>query len=195
MTEDDVREALGWTKTLLTQRLQLLELGEPIQEALTSDRITVAQARTIGELPDEQHERFIDVAASLPTARLREMVQSEIQRREAIDAPEPLDDEPDPEEADTDTDDDADDLNAVEMARIIDGRLCDLISYCVDNETPSHTRMVYTARSIEWGALGNEDLDGLVSILTTLCEVNDCVGTYDPAEGDEDDAPQAVEEE
>ncbi len=92
--ETEVKDALGWSQTLLTQRLGLLEMTEQVQEGLRDDRITVSQARAITQLPDDRHERFVDVASALTTQRLKELVDRELEKINRAQNPELAGDDP-----------------------------------------------------------------------------------------------------
>ena len=54
---------VGWSKTLMTQRLALLELNDDVQGYLQEDKITVRQARVVDEAPDEIRGLLLDEAS------------------------------------------------------------------------------------------------------------------------------------
>lgn len=66
---DEFRAALGWSKTLITQRLALLDMTLELQDALNRDTITVMQARTINEADHNHHEALITLAEEGATVR------------------------------------------------------------------------------------------------------------------------------
>ncbi len=61
-TIESFRKALGWSKTLVTQRIGLLSLGEPIREALRGDLISVRQAKIVNEAPEEYQGALLSLA-------------------------------------------------------------------------------------------------------------------------------------
>lgn len=61
-SEAEIQSALGFTKTLITQRIALLTMSEEIQNALKEDGISVGQARAISEAPSSHQERLIELA-------------------------------------------------------------------------------------------------------------------------------------
>jgi len=74
---EDFRVALGWTKTMVTQRLALLEMSEPIQTALEKDTISVNQARAIQDADENHHDTLIELAENgCTTKALKEEVES-----------------------------------------------------------------------------------------------------------------------
>jgi ParB/RepB/Spo0J family partition protein len=85
-SREEICRTLGWTPTKLTQRLNLLDLSSVLQQALDSGRIIVQHARMIAMLPDDQHEKYVEIAASLQDGtKLREMVERELK---IVEAPE-----------------------------------------------------------------------------------------------------------
>ena len=71
----EFRKELGWSKTLISQRLALLEMSDAIIFELKNDNISVNQARTINQAPDEYQSELIDLAKVGTTAKaLREKV-------------------------------------------------------------------------------------------------------------------------
>ena len=68
-SEPEIRSALGFSKTLITQRLGLLDMSAEVQDALKDDSISVGQARAINEAPEEHKERLIDLAKSGATTK------------------------------------------------------------------------------------------------------------------------------
>lgn len=74
---EDFRVALGWTKTMVTQRLALLEMSGPIQTALEKDTISVNQARAIQDADENHHDVLIELAENGGTVKaLKEEVES-----------------------------------------------------------------------------------------------------------------------
>jgi ParB/RepB/Spo0J family partition protein len=54
--------ALGWTKTLITQRLSLLNMSVVVQEALHTDSVSVRQAKLIDKAEDQYQEELVSLA-------------------------------------------------------------------------------------------------------------------------------------
>jgi ParB/RepB/Spo0J family partition protein len=68
-TPAEIRQALGFSKTLITQRLALLEMSSTVQRALQDDGIGVGQARAISEAPESHQERLVELAKSGATTK------------------------------------------------------------------------------------------------------------------------------
>lgn len=69
---ESLSRSLGWSKTLITQRLALLEMPAEVQEALKRDSISVGQARAIASAPADALCDLIKTAeggATLSTLR------------------------------------------------------------------------------------------------------------------------------
>ena len=66
---EEFRAALGWSKTLITQRLALLDMTLVVQDALERDAISVMQARAINEADHNHHESLIMLAEDGATVR------------------------------------------------------------------------------------------------------------------------------
>ena len=66
---NEFRVALGWSKTLITQRLALLDMTLEVQDALDRDSITVMQARAINDADHHHHETLIKMAEEGATVR------------------------------------------------------------------------------------------------------------------------------
>lgn len=61
-TIESFRKALGWSKTLVTQRIGLLSLSDFIREALRADLISVRQAKVVDEAPQEYQGALLSLA-------------------------------------------------------------------------------------------------------------------------------------
>lgn len=59
---EDFAPALGWTKTLITQRLSLLDFSQVVQDALHEDTVSVRQAKIIDGANEEHREVLLDLA-------------------------------------------------------------------------------------------------------------------------------------
>lgn len=68
-TPTEIRQALGFSKTLITQRLALLDMSPTVQNALQDDGISVGQARAISEAPESHQERLVELAKSGATTK------------------------------------------------------------------------------------------------------------------------------
>ncbi len=179
MDRNEVADALGYSQTLITQRLQLLDYSDPIQQALTADKISVMQARACATLPEDRHERFVDIAADLPIAKFREMVDSELERIERMANPEP----PEPVEMDDEDDEDIEDDN-VDPTLLVTGivsLLCDLASHSFDDES-QQARAIVVFKSIEWSALPFDDLESLNGTLSDIADAGGFEGASDFSE-------------
>ena len=66
---DEFRVALGWSKTLVTQRIALLDMSFSLQDALDEDSISVNQARAISEAEESHHDALIKLAENGCTAK------------------------------------------------------------------------------------------------------------------------------
>lgn len=64
-----IRKSLGWSKTIITQRLALLDMSPQVQEALGTNEISVGQARAITNAPEERQQELIEMAKEGATMR------------------------------------------------------------------------------------------------------------------------------
>lgn len=78
---DEFRAALGWSKTIVTQRLALLDMSLPLQDALEGDSISVNQARAICEADESHHDSLIKLAEGGCTAKA---LKDEIEQLERV---------------------------------------------------------------------------------------------------------------
>lgn len=196
LAEEDIIAGLGWSKTLFTQRIKLLGYSDDLQAAIAEDRITVQQAAKIAELPEEQQERFIDIASTLTVGKLKDMVDKELgDGEDGGEDPELPDDDGEGGDEGADGEDgedggeDGEDEDAVDPAAIatnIVTALCDLGVSELDEEDAA--KVVIQARSIEWSALSVDDLTSVESLLGKFVERFECAGAFEEAAGDEDDA-------
>lgn len=176
--EDEVRQSMGWSETMLTQRLNLLDLSDLIRVALSEDRITVQQARTIEDLPEDRHERFIDMAQSLTVSKLKNEVEKELRRIEATQSPEPIELDDSGEDEGVEEIDDNDVKDPSLLAESISVSLSDLSAIAfVDEQEMS--RAIVTVKSIDWTSLPMDDLEALESLLASAIEKLDYKGAAD----------------
>ncbi len=110
LSEDLVMKLLGWSRTMLTQRLKLMDCSGAVKDALRASRITIQHARTISRCDEEDHEKFILKAEELTTTALDDLVNRHLTPPESRD--DSGDDEPsqllhndDDDEEDTDAPD------------------------------------------------------------------------------------------
>lgn len=61
-TVDECRAALGWSKTLVTQRIALLEMDPKIQLALQENKVSVQQARVLNNAEDAHLNTLLTLA-------------------------------------------------------------------------------------------------------------------------------------
>lgn len=64
-----VQSKLGWTKTLVTQRLALLEMTSVVKEALAESQITINQARAIDKFDEADHGELVEFASNGATTK------------------------------------------------------------------------------------------------------------------------------
>ena len=88
-TSEDFAPALGWSKTLITQRLSLLELSDRVQEALHEDNLSVRQAKVIDSADPEHQENLIELARDGATINA---IKSELEMLEMGSGSESIDD-------------------------------------------------------------------------------------------------------
>jgi len=177
VSEEDVARSLGFSKTLITQRLQLLKISGVLQDRLRAGQISVAQARAIEALPEDRHERFADVAASLPIDKLKGMVDKEMEKilnanaPTPAAAPEPAAPEPAPAPVG--------DGDPVLLATSVTTCLSDMLAATYKNDQEKATKAVITLRSIDWTKLSVQDLDALCVLLEDVAEDTGCIGASD----------------
>jgi ParB/RepB/Spo0J family partition protein len=180
-TDEEVTVALGWQKTLFTQRIQLLDYSDDLQKALCTDLITVRQARAINNLPEEKHKKFVDTASSLPVSKLRELVDKELDKLSALDNPQLADEEV--EELDDDSeivDLDDDELDAGKLSDTVIALMSDLSTHTIGEEDEQkRAQAVYVVHSIDWTSLAVADLEAFAELLTRLSEIEDFEGDAD----------------
>ena len=110
---DVVQSRLGWTKTLVTQRLALLEMTSVVKDALAENQITINQARAIDKQAEEDHSELVEFASKgATTKQIREEAEilEQLRSRDDFDEDDPLDGST---EFDFDDDDGDDDLETV----------------------------------------------------------------------------------
>lgn len=89
LTADEISEKLGVKKTRVTQRLRLLKLSDVVKEAVLYAKITVKAALEIDRLPKDRQGKFIAKAEDLQGARLKALVDKELEKiHQQADRPE-----------------------------------------------------------------------------------------------------------
>lgn len=204
MAETDAREALGWSKTLMTQRLGLLDLPEVIQTAVAEDRITVTQARAIAELPDDHHARFVERAEDLSTNRLRSEVDGVLERINAAENPEPVDSVGgDDVEDDVEGEAEDDVVQPANIASAVQASLCDVACFAFDEgdaeQEESFASAALSFRSVDFTKLTVDELTALRDAIFAMTQEIGCTGkaedrlaalVADEPEGEEGDVAE-----
>ena len=91
---DVVQSRLGWTKTLVTQRLALLEMTSVVKDALAENQITINQARVIDKQAEDDHSELVEFASKgATTKQIREEAEilEQLRSRDDFDEDDPLD--------------------------------------------------------------------------------------------------------
>ena len=156
------RRELGWSKTLVSQRMSLLEMSETLIEALKFDEISVNQARAIHQAPSDIHDELIELAKLGATAKsLREKVDEMLLEFDD-DEVELIDDDdeiqrlfPDDDEVDNEI-----------LANSISNMFTELGSL-FKTET-SYYKFKIALKSVDFSSLSNQDLNALNSALERL---------------------------
>jgi len=164
-----VRQSMGWTKTMMTQRLGLLQLRQKLQDAVHENKITVTQANIIDDLPEERHDRFVDMAQSLTVQRLRNEVDKEVQRLEAVANPEMADDGLNDDEDYEEPEGEGDSMDPTMMSASITRYISDIAVAAYEAESDV-SRAVVTAKSIDWTIFPLDDLEAFEGLLQEMTE-------------------------
>ena len=172
---DEFRVALGWSKTLITQRLALLDMTLEVQDALDRDSITVMQARAINEADHHHHESLIKLAEEGASVR---SLKDEIDQinRVGNDEEEPLvlvnDDEifiDDDEDEEDDCDFTIEDRKAAAEANsnLIKANLLDIGAKSLKDESAWFSYSV-AINAIDFSKLPQGEIASLVNATQTL---------------------------
>ena len=86
---EEFAPALGWSKTLITQRLTLLDMSDRVQEALHEDNLSVRQAKVIDSANPEHQEGLIELAREGATVNT---IKSELEMLESAYRDKPIED-------------------------------------------------------------------------------------------------------
>jgi len=171
---DDFRVALGWSKTIVTQRLALLEMSAPIQSALEKDTISVNQARAIQDAEENHHNSLIELAENGATTKsLKDEVES-LKGFSPVEDDEITDFKFDDDEDEQSDDDfqkeiDREDAKAIAEANsnLVKSQLLDCGAKVIED---NHAWFSYQIAidSIEFNRLSKAELGALVNAIQTL---------------------------
>lgn len=170
MSRPDIQEALGVTKTWITQRLKLGELSETLRDAV-DEGLSVRAAQAIQLLPEELHEEFASRSAGQSVSSVSDIVQSRLNEIEGID-PEPtdddgdielLDDDEDLQPLDEELDVETDDLEDTEdhPLKLYLEQMMDVVE---DEEDRKQDKGIMLA-SIRWNKIPREDAEKLQELI------------------------------
>lgn len=87
---ESFRKALGWTKTLVTQRISLLEMSEMVKDGLRDNSISVRQAKVINDAPSDYQGALLSLAKDGATIK---MIKQELEQLMSVGAIVEQDDE------------------------------------------------------------------------------------------------------
>ncbi len=161
---NEFRKELGWSKTLVSQRLALLEMTDEIIHSLKYDLISVNQARAINQAPEEYHPELIELAKVGTTAKaLREKVDELLEYiPEDDDDIIEIDDDDDVERLFIDEDE----VDNEVLANSINNMFTNLGSL-FKNET-GYYKFKIAMKSIDFTGMSNKDLNLLNTALERL---------------------------
>jgi ParB/RepB/Spo0J family partition protein len=184
-TQEEICDALGWSKSLFTQRSKILSYSEILQQAI-QDGLPIRAASLISELPEELHEKYIDIAMTTSIVKLRELIDAYLNSNQ--DEREPVDvsnisladeeDEEDEEEKDNDY------IETPTHSRA--GELRDLLLSLLSQVTNSDDQIM-AVQSIDFTRLLSVDQDRLLSVLQFLASDEDDELDYEEIDDDDDD--------
>jgi len=171
MTNAEIQEALGVTKTWITQRLKLGELSEVLRESV-DEGLSVRAAQAINLLPEELHEEYASRAAGQSVSTVSDIVQARLDEINGID-PTPAEGDDDIELLDDDEDlaplDEDEDIVAPEDDEPKSNRLKELLAEVLANVEDIDERKEHYAiqlESVRWNQVTDSDkLADLISYL------------------------------
>ena len=174
-TSDDFAPALGWSKTLITQRLSLLDLSDRVQEALHEDNLSVRQAKVIDSADPEYQENLIELAREGATINaikseleMLEMGSGRVSIDDTIIAP--VDDEEfDDYDSELDLDGSIDDKKAMAEANsnIIKATLLDCGAKSILDDA-AYFGFQVALNCVDFARLPKDQLDALVSAVGVI---------------------------
>lgn len=188
--EDEILDELGWSKQLLTRRLALLETSNIVKNALRENRVSVQQARSISDLPEDRQEKFVDKAHALTTRKLRDLVDQEI---ESI-SNDSIDDliEEDEEDLDDFDPEEEDEFNQSEIAQSVVENFKDLLGGSVGTSAADE---LIAVRAIDFMALDIDDLVSLEQAVRRIITENDWIDSGEVFDKDNNPSPDASADE
>jgi ParB/RepB/Spo0J family partition protein len=172
------RKKLGWSKTIITQRLAIFNMPENIQDSLEEDKITITQARALSEAPEEILERLLDEAEKGFTAKhIREQVDLHFSLEEEglLDLEDDIEDISD-EDVTSFIDNDQVDLDL--YSNIIKSTLLDIGSKSIEDQN-SLSKFIISIKSIDFGNLKEAELSSLLNAMGSLEENMNTFGWYE----------------
>jgi ParB/RepB/Spo0J family partition protein len=182
-TPDEICSALGWSKSLFTQRSKILEYSTTLQQAIQYG-LPVRSAALISELPEELHEKFIDIAMTTSVVKLRELIDeflnSDQDEREPVDVSDIELSSFDEEEEEV-KEDDYVEMHTTSKA----GELRDLLLTLLDQASESDTHII-AVQSIDFTRLLSIDQERLLSVLNFLASDDDNEIEYEYVDDDEE---------
>ena len=172
---EEFAPALGWSKTLITQRLSLLDLSDRVQDALHDDALSVRQAKVIDSANPEHQESLIELAREGATINA---IKSELELLEMELPVEPDDDTLitpiDDEEFISDTSEvglsgSSDDKKALAEANsnIVKATLLDCGAKSIIDDA-AYFAFEVALNCVDFARLPNDQLDALVSAIGAL---------------------------
>jgi len=183
-TQDEICDALGWSKSLFTQRSKILSYSEILQQAI-QDGLPTRAASLISELPEELHEKYIDIAMTTSVVKLRELIDAYLNsnqdEREPVDVSSITLDTNDEEEEQEDNDTDYIESPTLSRAGDLRDLLLSLLSQVTDSDD-----QIMAVQSIDFTRLLSVDQDRLLSVLQFLASDDDDI-EYEEVDDDDDD--------
>ena len=169
-TPEEICSALGWSKSLFTQRSRILSYSDTLQQAIQYG-LPVRSASIIDELPEELHEKYVDIAMTTSVVKLREIVDEFLNKdqdeREPVGVSDIILTADDEEEEEND---DKDFIETHTQSRA--GELRDLLLALLQQANNSNEHIL-SVQSIDFTRLLNIDQDRLLSVLNFLATDDD----------------------
>lgn len=184
-TQEEICSALGWSKSLYTQRSKILSYSDTLQQAIQYG-LPVRSASIIDELPEELHDKYIDIAMTTSIVKLREMIDEHLNSGEDKRQPIDLSDieltNVDELEEHEDNNDGYIETPTISRAGELRDLLLELLS-----QTVNSSEHVLSVQSIDFTRLLQIDQDRLLSVLNFLATDDDADDVEYEEVLDEDD--------
>lgn len=174
-TPEQIRSALGFSKTLITQRLALLGMSAEVKSALANDGISVGQARAISEAPSEHHERLVELAKNGATSKslrmesdlINDLSQTPFADESVPSLPQDVVDPMPTDYPDTQSfeQDEVGGLDSIDPS--IKSSLLDLVSVLVDDPNVLD-EVVLAIKSVDFGNMTTKDASSLDNALSIV---------------------------